>query len=116
MFCKKCGGKIESYASHCPFCGEPVESNNVQATYTTPTTAPVEENQKSVLAWIGIYIVSAIPIIGFILLFIWAFGNETKNNLTFRNWAKAQIIIYIVTFVLILLLYGSLILKILNDY
>lgn len=99
MYCKKCGGKIESYASHCPFCGEPLANNNVQATYTTVNVNQPTET-KGVGSWILSYIVVCIPVIGFIMLLVWAFGDGTKNNPTFRNWARAQLLIYVIGFVL----------------
>ena len=99
MYCKKCGGKIESYASHCPFCGEALAQNSVQATYTSSnSSAPVEH--KSIGQWIGVAIVTSIPLLGFILLLIWAFGDGSKNDPTFRNWARAQLIIMIIVTVL----------------
>ena len=94
MYCKKCGGKIESYASHCPFCGDQLATNNVQATYTTANgNQPVEK--KSVLSWILTYIVLCIPIVGFIVLLVWSFGDGTKSNPTFRNWAKSQLLLIV---------------------
>lgn len=115
MFCRKCGGKIESYSSHCPFCGIEVNSNNVQATYTSETSSTVV-NGKSVWGWIGIYIVSGIPIIGFILLCIWAFGKDTQNDKTFRNWAKAQLLVYLLTIILITIYFVLILLPIINDF
>ena len=99
MYCKKCGGKIESYASHCPFCGEALAQNSVQATYTSSNNS-VSSEHKSVGQWIGVAIVSCIPLIGFILLCIWAFGDGSKNDPTFRNWARAQLVIMVIGFVL----------------
>ena len=91
MFCKKCGGKIESYASHCPFCGEPLENNQVQAIYTT-NDANTKIEHKSIGDWFLTYFLLSIPIVGFIMLLIWAYGDESKNNPTFRNWARFQLI------------------------
>ena len=99
MYCKKCGGKIESYASHCPFCGEALAQNSVQATYTSSNNSVAKEH-KTVGQWIGVAIVSCIPVIGFILLCIWAFGNESKKDPTFRNWARAQFAMMIIALVL----------------
>ena len=98
MFCKKCGGKIESYASHCPFCGEAVPNNSVEATFSGK-----EETHKvytSVGKWILISILMAIPPINLIFLFIWAFSSKTKDNLTFRNWAKTQLLFVLIGVIL----------------
>lgn len=90
MFCKKCGGKIESYASHCPFCGEAVPNNSVEATYSGKEETHKEST--SVGKWILISILMSIPPINLVLLFIWAFSSKTKSNPTFKNWARAQLI------------------------
>jgi prepilin signal peptidase PulO-like enzyme (type II secretory pathway) len=102
MYCKKCGGKIESYASHCPFCGEPLANNDVQATYTTSNQVQ-GTSQKSIGSWILTYIICAIPFVNIIMLCIWAFGSDTKSNPTFRNWARAQFIILVIGIVLVVL-------------
>lgn len=99
MYCKKCGGKIESYASHCPFCGEALAQNSVQATYTSSNNS-VSSEHKSVAQWVGITLVTCIPVIGFVLLCIWAFGAESKSNPTFRNWARSQFVIMVIAVVL----------------
>lgn len=99
MYCKKCGGKIESYASNCPFCGEPIAHNSVEATYTSTSNSQNGEH-KSIGSWILTYIVTCIPFIGFIMLFVWAFGDKTRQNPTFRNWAKSQLLIMVLAMVL----------------
>ena len=98
MYCKKCGGKIESYASHCPFCGEAVEQNSVEATYTSSSIE--NGSTKSVGAWILAYIITLIPVVGLVMLFVWAFSDKTKNDRTFKNWAKAQLVIMLISIVL----------------
>ena len=101
MYCKKCGGKVDSYASHCPFCGEPVANNGVEATYRTSDGG--DGSYKSIGSWIATYIIMCLPLIGFIMLFVWAFGKKTLANRTFRNWARAlllvQVIVYVVSIV-----------------
>ena len=100
MYCKKCGGKIESYASHCPFCGEALATNSVQATYTS--SAPQQDGaHKGIGGWILTYIIMAIPLIGFIALLVWAFGADSKKDPTFRNWARAQFTMMILAVVAI---------------
>ena len=99
MYCKKCGGKIESYASHCPFCGEPLANNNVQATYSA-NQAPVSGEHKGIGGWILTYIITCIPLVGFIMLLVWACGDKTKSDPTFRNWARAQLVIAIISAIL----------------
>ena len=50
-------------------------------------------NQKtmSVKDWLITLLIMAIPLVGFIMLFVYAFGhNENVNK---QNWAKAQLIV-----------------------
>jgi len=69
-----------------------------------------ENKQMSVGDWVITMIIASIPLIGIIMLFVWAFGSDT--NLSKKNWAKAILIFFgiiIVIYILILLLFlGSL--------
>lgn len=40
--------------------------------------------------WVLTYFITAIPIVGIIMLFVWGFSAET--NLNKANWAKAMLI------------------------
>ena len=40
--------------------------------------------------WVLTYLIAAIPLVGIIMLFIWAFGHDTNPNKA--NWAKAALI------------------------
>jgi uncharacterized membrane protein YvbJ len=99
MYCKKCGGKVESYASHCPFCGEAMSGNDVTATYTKSVGAEGAAN-KSIGGWILTYIIMGIPLVGFIMMFVWAFGEKTKADPTFRNWARTALLLTAISVVL----------------
>lgn len=55
-------------------------------------------DEISPIKWIGIFILSVIPIIGQILILVWAFGN-TRNR-TFKNWAIANILIVVIGIIL----------------
>ena len=120
MYCKKCGGKVDSYASNCPFCGEPVANNNVQATYRNDASGG---EVKSVGSWILTYIIMCLPLVGFIMLFVWAFGKGTLSNRTFRNWARAFLLIQLIAYVLsigllvaVALLYPELLSELMETY
>jgi len=58
--------------------------------------------------WIVTFLVAAIPIVGLIMLFVWAFGsgaNESK-----ANWAKAVLIwgtVVVGIYVIFALLFGA---------
>ena len=71
---------------------------------------PVNElppnNPISVGEWVITTIILAIPIIGFIMLFIWGFGSNTQPSKA--NWAKATLIMIGISIVLSFLFLGSL--------
>lgn len=62
------------------------------------------QNQKpmSVKDWLITLLLMAIPIVGFVLLFVYAFGND--ENLNRKNWAKAQLIFIGIAFALVMFL------------
>ena len=52
----------------------------------------------SVGDWMITMLVTSIPLVGFIMLFVWAFGDGT--NPSKANWAKATLIFFVILFVL----------------
>lgn len=68
-------------------------NNNVQ-------TAPV----LGLKQWVISIIISCIPVIGLIMLFIWAFSDSGINE-NKKNWAKALLVIQLISIILIVLLY-----------
>lgn len=67
-------------------------------------------NQKpmSVKDWLVTLLLMAIPIVGIVLLFVYAFGNN--ENVNKQNWAKAQLIMLAIVFAIVifcLILFGS---------
>ena len=55
--------------------------------------------------WIITSLIFAIPIIGFIMLFVWGFGSNTHPSKA--NWAKASLIMIGISFVIVALFFGS---------
>lgn len=70
------------------------------------------ENQHpkplSVKDWLVTLLLMAIPVVGIVLLFVYAFGsNENPNR---QNWAKAQLIMLAIVFALVIfmmIVFGS---------
>jgi nitrate reductase gamma subunit len=67
-------------------------------------------NQKpmSVKDWLITLLLMAIPVVGIVLLFVYAFGNN--ENVNKQNWAKAQLIMLVIVFAIVifcLILFGS---------
>jgi heme/copper-type cytochrome/quinol oxidase subunit 2 len=62
----------------------------------------------SVKDWVITLLVAAIPLIGFIMLFVWAFGSG--NNVNKSNFAKGALIltaILIVIYIIIFMVIGA---------
>ena len=77
---------------------EIIQSNPVN---DLPQYAPI-----SVGEWVITIIIIAIPIVGFIMLFVWGFGSNTQPSKA--NWAKATLIMIGISIVLSFLFLGSL--------
>tara|TARA_B100001971_G_C17895191_1_gene385132 strand:+ start:198 stop:467 length:270 start_codon:yes stop_codon:yes gene_type:complete len=75
------------------------------------TTQPNPINESSQYApisigeWIITSIILAIPIVGFVMLFVWGFGSNTQPSKA--NWAKATLIMIVISFVIALIFFGS---------
>ena len=68
----------------------------------------------SVLGWVGYFIVAAIPVVGLVMCFVWAFG---KGNINRRNVFRAALILMAASIVLGLifgLVFGSLYMSLLG--
>jgi len=77
---------------------ETIQSNPVN---DSPQYTPI-----SVGEWVITIIIIAIPIVGFIMLFVWGFGSNTQPSKA--NWAKATLIMIGISIVLSFLFLGSL--------
>ena len=77
---------------------ETIQSNLVN---DSPQYTPI-----SIGEWVITIIIIAIPIVGFIMLFVWGFGSNTQPSKA--NWAKATLIMIGISIVLSFLFLGSL--------
>ena len=72
-----------------------------------PPQPPKSEEPVSVLGWIWRFLLPSIPVVGWIInlimLFIWM-GDDTKEE-SFRNWAKAQLVMMAVALGLVVLFF-----------
>ncbi len=53
--------------------------------------------------WIGAMLVVGIPLIGFIMLLVWAFGTGNPNK---ANWAKARLLLGLIVGVILIIVYA----------
>lgn len=54
--------------------------------------------------WIITFIITYIPLIGFIMLFVWAFGDSTHPSK--KTWAQASLIMMVIAVVLVIVFFG----------
>lgn len=73
----------------------------------------MEENSErapvSVKDWIITMLITAIPMVGFIMLFVWAFSDGTHPSK--KNWAKASLIFFAIIiglYIMMIAVFGSL--------
>jgi hypothetical protein len=55
--------------------------------------------------WVLTLIIMIIPLVNLIMLFVWAFGGGT--NPSKANWAKASLIMILISIVLSIILFGA---------
>ncbi|MBS1557526.1 MAG: hypothetical protein JST69_02265 [Bacteroidetes bacterium] len=70
----------------------------------------MENQQAPVMTtkdWLITQLITFIPLVGFIMLFVWAFGSGENPNKS--NWAKAALIWVAIGTVLFILLWGTII-------
>ena len=66
--------------------------------------------------WVLTYLIAAIPLVGLVMLFVWAFDSETNPNKA--NWAKAGLIwaaIIIGIYIVFAMVFGAAILAALGN-
>lgn len=98
--CNNCGATLPDEVAFCNNCGASVQ----------PVQPIVSQSAKkepiSVGGWIGRSLIPCIPLVGgivyLIMLFVWS--GDTKKEETFRNWAKAQLIVTAIVIVLTIIL------------
>mgnify|MGYP006254333751 CR=1 FL=1 len=62
------------------------------------------EKQMSVGDWLITYLVTCIPLIGFIMLFVWAFGDGNQQSK--KTWAQATLLWIVIVFFLSVFFFG----------
>jgi len=58
----------------------------------------------SVKDWIITILITAIPLVGLIMLFVWGFGSDTHPSKA--NWAKATLIWYLIGIVFSMIIFS----------
>ena len=63
-------------------------------------SAPENSQIMSYKDWALTVFISSLPLIGFIMLLVWAFGDEA--NIHKKNWAKGTLLIAVIGFIFIM--------------
>jgi hypothetical protein len=129
-FCTKCGydmalAQVEQPVSQAAPQQPVYQAPPQQPVYQAPTQTPPPpaanppkpdpvslDKPLSVLQYLGMFVLLAIPILGIILVFKWAFGKSVNTNK--RNYARAVLIMFIIMFILSIVfsvIYGSILMS-----
>jgi len=108
-FCPRCGKELPANAQFCGECGFRFSSEGQGFPFTVPEqpmmmadTTPLKTTDYLVLI-----LLSSIPVVGLILLLVWALS--TTENVNRRNFCRAQLIwmgISVVVSILFMIVYG----------
>ena len=129
MVCNSCGRNIlNESANFCEYCGASFREGNVHesehtynysyqngpgnASAQVPPPLPMHiaginknENPVTFKNWLGTFMIRFIPFVGslvlFVMLIIWSTGNNVSESK--KNWAKAQLVYKLITFVIFIL-------------
>lgn len=119
MFCTYCGTPVEQdndYGANQSKYGNQYQSYNngynqqyntqYQQTYNSQPVPPVappygtpDTQPVSIGGWIGVMLLTCLPIVNLIMLFVWAFSSSTKKSL--KNYARAALILALIGVVLV---------------
>jgi hypothetical protein len=113
--CPNCGNSISSEATICPKCQKQTisQSNNSTSVNNSVYRDDAVQQIPSIGSWIVNFLISIIPIIGFIFIIIWA--NDDNNKIR-KNWAIASLIWYGIIFILSIMFYSIIIARIMRPY
>ena len=97
--CNTCNTAVNDEAAFCPNCGQHLPDGS--STYRSR----MFKEPITVGGWIGRMLIPFIPLAGslvyLIMLFVWS--GDTKKEDSFRNWAKAQLILMAIVLVLVII-------------
>ena len=108
VYCPRCGKQLPADSAFCGECGADLRaaSQTVSAPAPIPA-APVDTAPLKTSDYLILHLVNMIPLVGFILMLMWSFSAGV--NLNRRNFCRAYLIMYAISFVLsffLLILYG----------
>ena len=120
MFCKNCGSELSDSAKFCTKCGTKVESTPTPVVEEPKAKEKVKEKvvykekvldippeYKPISMWgyFGYELLFSIPLIGFILLIVFALGGHSNKNV--RNFAASYFCLFIIGVVIFIALISA---------
>lgn len=99
-FCTNCGSAMEDDRTTCPVCGNPVENTPFNNNFVQSSSSQGLEEPMTIGNWIITLLLSYIPIVGFILLIVWAINAPNTSK---RNYARANLIFAAIVYVIVIL-------------
>ena len=82
-FCKNCGREVSAAA---PASAPPPQQTYYQAPPQQPPYYPQQDTSPMTVGqFVATFLIQCIPIVGIIMLFVWAFGSDT--NINRRNYS-----------------------------
>ena len=97
MLCVRCGKTIPDNAKVCPECGASQVAQSMQSA--------ISDQPMSMGEWMITMLLTAIPVVGIIMLFVWAFGGGAAPSK--KNWARAALVWMAISVVLAILCSAS---------
>lgn len=128
MICNACGrNSMNESANYCDYCGTSLKDSGSYKINQEEHYIKSKENQKEAKTedekpisfgnWIGTMLLPFIPIFGglayIVMLFVWAFGNETSKSK--KNWARATLIVTIISIVILIFFIASTMMDVMNS-
>ena len=111
--CPRCGKELPADATFCGECGLNLLAGGASQPYTVPAPSgmpPADTAPLKTSDYVVMLLLAAIPLVGLILMIVWAFASD--GNLNRRNFCRAQLIMMIISTVLsliVLIIYGVII-------
>lgn len=95
-YCPSCGNPVENGVLYCPNCGAAIPGSSTAQIFSGTQAGQAGpgsglDQPMSVGQYVIMMLLSGIPLVGLILMFVWAFGNDINTNK--KNYARAFLII-----------------------
>lgn len=125
MICNSCGRSASNdNANFCDYCGASLKEESSRVQHSDLNQNRVMEERKveedkpiSFLNWIGTMLLPFIPLVGpivyLVMLLVWSFGSD--SNPSKKNWARANLVVMIISFLILIVFFTSTIMSLLNN-